>query len=51
MKYEINLTGFQRFDEGTNVKHLGKPKFIILTDQLYSQATRLLECSDDASAY
>jgi hypothetical protein len=47
MKYEINLTGFQRFDEGTYVTLLGKSQFVTLHDAICSRAygkSVLLSC-------
>jgi hypothetical protein len=37
MKYEINLMGLQRFDEGTHVTILGKPKFVLLVDEIQNK--------------
>jgi hypothetical protein len=42
MKCAINLIGFQRFDEGTKPILLGKPKFVTLTDALYSRKSHEL---------
>jgi hypothetical protein len=38
MKCAINLIRFQRFDEGTYVTLLDKPKFVLLAEALCSQA-------------
>ena len=38
MKCAIILVGFQRFDTGTYVTILRKPKFVALGEALYSRA-------------
>lgn len=42
MKCTIKWMGFQRFDKGTKPMLLGKPKFVTLTDALYSRKSREL---------
>jgi hypothetical protein len=37
MKYETNLRGFQRFDIGTVYTILGKPKFVLLDDEVHNK--------------
>jgi hypothetical protein len=39
MKCAIILIGFQRFDEGTNVTLLDKPKFCTLAAEIFKKAT------------
>ena len=37
MKCKINLMGFQRFDTGTDVTVLDKPKFVTLADEIHNK--------------